>query len=94
MPILHSSTEINKITSGTMYTCIPYEIPFVTPSGTTFMRKILKFKSFEKANSINDFSLKILKVSKNYKFYLNNMKLNSEILKKILKNDPLKKNIV
>ncbi len=94
MPILHSSREINKITSGTMYTCIPYEIPLITPSGTTFMSKILKFKSFEKAKSLDDFYLKILKVSQNYKFYLRNMKLNSKILKKILNNDPLKKNIV
>ena len=94
MPILHNSSEINKITSGTMYTCIPYEIPLVTPSGTTFMGKILKYKSFESAKSIDDFSAKILKVSKNYKFYLSNIKSNSKILKKILKNDPLKKNIV
>ena len=94
MPILHGSDEINKITSGTMYTCIPYEIPMIMPKGTIFMKKILKHKSSEKAESPIDFSKKILKVSKNYKFYLKNMKLNSKILKKILQNDPLKKNIV
>ena len=76
-----------------MYTCIPYEIPIIMPKGTIFM-KILKHKSSEKAKSPKDFSKKILKISKNYKFYLRNMKLNSQILKKILRNDPLKKNIV
>ena len=93
MPILHDSNEINTITSGTMYTCIPYEIPMVFPKGTVFMKKILKYKSFEYAKDIKDFSEKILIISKNYNFYLKNMKFNSKILKKILQNDPLKKNI-
>ncbi len=94
MPILHDSDEINKVTSGTMYTCIPYEIPMVVPKGTTFMNKILKRKSYEKANNVNNYTNKILKISKNYRFYLNNIKQNSKILKKILDNDALKKNIL
>ena len=57
------------------------------------MKKILKYKSFEYAKDIKDFSEKILIISKNYNFYLKNMKFNSKILKKILQNDPLKKNI-
>ena len=31
MPIIHSSDEINKVTSGTMYSCIANEIPVVIP---------------------------------------------------------------
>ena len=93
MPILHDSNEINTITSGTMYSCIPYEIPMVLPQGTIFMKKILKYNATEYAKDQRDFSQKILKISKNYNYYLKNMKLNSKILKKILHNDPLRKNI-
>ena len=38
MPILHSAKEINAVTSGTLYSCVPYEIPVVVPSGTEFMK--------------------------------------------------------
>ncbi|MDC0907988.1 hypothetical protein OAS12_04555 [Candidatus Pelagibacter ubique] len=94
MPILHNAEEINKITSGTMYSCIPYEIPMIIPSNTLFMKKILKFKSYEKAKNINEFVNKIIKISKNYKYYHGNVKKNSLILKKILRNDPLRRNII
>ena len=93
MPILHSAKEINAVTSGTLYSCVPYEIPVVVPSGTEFMKSIQKFKSYEKARDTNEFANKINVISKNYRFYLNNMKLNSKILKKTLSNDPLQKNI-
>lgn len=93
MPILHNSREINRVTSGTMYSCIPYQIPMVVPVGTTFMKKILKHKSYEIAYNLNDFTNKISKISKNYSYYLNNVKINSKILRKILDDDPLKKNI-
>ena len=93
MPILHESKEINTITSGTMYTCIPHEIPMVMPKGTSFMKKILKNKCYEFATNNQNYADKILKISKNYSYYLKNSKLNSEILKRILTNDPLKKNI-
>ena len=94
MPIIHSSDEINKVTSGTMYSCIANEIPVVIPSGTIFMKKIMKFKSFEKGGDLKNIASKIIKISNNYEFYLKNVKLNSNILKYILKNDPLRKNIV
>ena len=93
MPILHSAKEINAVTSGTLYSCVPYEIPVVVPSGTEFMKSIQKFKSYEKARNANEFANKINVISKNYRFYLNNMKLNSKILKKTLSEDPLQKNI-
>lgn len=93
MPILHESKEINTITSGTMYSCVPYEIPMVLPAGTLFMKKILKNKSYEFSKNIKSFAFKISKISKKYNYYLKNAKLNSKILKKILSNDPLKKNI-
>ena len=49
--------------------------------------------AIEYAKDQRDFSQKIFKISKNYNYYLKNMKLNSKILKKILQNDPLRKNI-
>ena len=54
----------------------------------------MKFKSFEKSSDLKNIASKIIKISNNYKFYLKNVKLNSNILKYILKNDPLRKNIV
>ena len=57
------------------------------------MKNIQKFKSYEKAQNVKDYTDKIIKISKNYKFYLKNMKLNSKILKEILKKDPLQINI-
>lgn len=94
MPIIHKASEINKITSGTMYSCLSHEIPTVVPKGTNFMNDIIKFKSYEKAENLEAFAKKINKISKNYKFYLKNVKLNSLKLKKILQNDPLKKFII
>ena len=64
MPIIHSSDEINKVTSGTMYSCTSNEIPLVIPSGTLFMNKVLKYKSFEKAKNLSEFADKLIKISK------------------------------
>ena len=94
MPIIHEAKEINTITSGTMYSSLSHEIPVVIPEGTQFMKNILKNKSFENAKNHNQYANKILKISKRYKFYLKNVKLNSHLLKKTLKNDPLRKNII
>ena len=93
MPIIHSAKEINKITSGTMYSCVSNEIATVIPEGTNFMRDIMKYKSYEKAKNLEDFAKKIVKISKKYHFYLRNVKLNSLVLKKILEKDPLRKYI-
>lgn len=93
MPIIHKSDEINKITSGTMYSCVSNQIPIVIPKGVNFMNEILKYKSYETSNSINDISVQINKISKNYNYYLKNVKLNSDLLKSSLRNDPLRKNI-
>ena len=93
MPIIHKSKEINKVTSGTMYSCVSNQIPTIIPKGTKFMTEILKYKSFEKAKKLLEFSNKINLISKKYNFYLKNVKLNSEILKQILRKDPLRKNI-
>lgn len=92
MPILHDAKEINNVTSGTLYSCLPYEIPFTIPKGLLFMNNINKFKSYETGKNLNDIALKIIKISKNYSFYLKNAKLNFKILKKIVINDPLNKN--
>ena len=58
------------------------------------MKKILKYDAIEYAKDQRDFSQKIFKISKNYNYYLKNMKLNSKILKKILQNDPLRKTLI
>ncbi len=94
MPILHKTKEINAVTSGTLYSCIPYQIPLVVPAGTEFMKDIQKHKSYLEAKSINEIAYNIIKISKKYSFYLKNMKLNSKILKEILKKDPLRKNLI
>ena len=94
MPIIHDSNEINKVTSGTMYSCTSNEIPLVIPSGTLFMNNVLKYKSFEKAKNLSEFADKLIMISKKYHYYLSNVKKNSKILKNILKNDPLKINII
>lgn len=91
MPIIHKATEINKITSGTMYSCVSNEIPTVIPKNTNFMKDIMKHKSYETAENLEDFANKIIKISKNYNYYLKNVKLNSKRLKIILKNDSLKR---
>ena len=78
MPIIHKATEINKITSGTMYSCVSNEIPTVIPKNTNFMKDIMKHKSYETAENLEDFANKIIKISKNYNYYLKNVKLNSK----------------
>ena len=93
MPIIHKSQEINKVTSGTMYSCVSNQIPTVIPIGTKFMADILKYKSYEKAGNLIEFADKINQISRNYNLYLKNVKLNSRVLYNILKKDPLKTNI-
>ena len=93
MPILHNYNEINNITSGTAYSCIPYQIPMVFLNKTNYMKYINKFRSFEIAKSIDDLVNQIIKISKNYKYYLQNSNLNSLHLAKIVKNDSLVKNL-
>ncbi len=93
MPIIHKSNEINKVTSGTMYSCVSNQIPTIIPKGNKFMTEILKYKSYEEAGNLYEFSKKIMKISNQYNYYLKNVKLNSKILKNVLRKDPLKKNI-
>ena len=57
------------------------------------MKNIQKFKSYEKARNPKEYANKITAISKKYRFYLYNMKLNSKILRGTLKKDPLQKNI-
>jgi hypothetical protein len=77
-----------------MYSCTSNEIPLVIPDGTLFMNKVLKYKSFENAKNLPEFADKLIKISKKYNYYLNNVKKNSSILKSILKKDPLRINII
>ncbi len=93
MPILHEANEINLVTSGTLYSCIPYQIPFIVPTGVKFLKNINKYKSFEEAKNINEIVEKIILISKKYNFYLKNIKINLKNLKKFLNNDPLIANL-
>ena len=93
MPIIHKSTEINKITSGTMYSCVSNQIPMVVPKGLNFMNDILINKSYEIAKNKRDISDKIILILENYRYYLKNVKLNSKVLRINLKRDPLRENI-
>lgn len=94
MPILHDANEINTVTSGTLYSCLPYEIPFLIPKGLSFMKNINKFKSHEIGKNLDDIAIKAIKVSRKYSYYLKNAKLNFKILKQILYKDPLQKNLI
>ncbi len=94
MPILHDANEINTVTSGTLYSCLPYEIPFLIPNGLSFMKNINKFKSHEIGKNLDDIAIKAIKVSRKYSYYLKNAKLNFKILKQILYKDPLQKNLI
>ena len=62
-------------------------------NNTNYIKNINKFRSFEIAKNIDDMVNKIIKISKNYKYYLKNSKLNSLYLAKIVNNDPLLKNL-
>ena len=94
MPILHDANEINNVTSGTLYSCLPYEIPFLIPKGLSFMKNINRFKSHEIGKNLDDIAIKAIKVSRKYSYYLKNAKLNFKILKQILYKDPLQKNLI
>jgi hypothetical protein len=93
MPIIHKAEELNKITSGTMYSCLTHEIPMIIPKKTYFLKNILKHKSYEEISVNNDFTNLIIKVANNYSNYLKNAKLNSSFLKQKLRKDPLNINI-
>ena len=94
MPILHQADEINNVTSGTLFSCFLYEIPFIAYHGLTFMKDITKYKSFETAKDLKNFAYQTIKISKSYSFYLKNAKRNLKILKKLLNNDSVKKNFI
>ena len=94
MPILHDANEINTVTSGTLYSCLPYEIPFLIPKGLSFMKNINKFKSHEIGKNLDDIAINAIKVSSKYSYYLKNAKLNFKILKQHLHKDPIQKNLI
>lgn len=94
MPLLHNAKEINNVTSGTIYSCLPYQIPFIIPNGSNFMEDINKFKSYEKGKNLDQIAKKTIKISKKYPYYLKNAKLNFKLLKNVLDQDPLKINLL
>ena len=94
MPILHNSDEINNGNPSTIYSSITHEIPMTLPRNLEYMKNILKHKSYEEADNLNETTSSILAIKDNYDRYLSCAKKNSSILYEVFSNDPLKKNII
>ena len=94
MPILHNSEEINNGNPSTIYSSITHEIPMTLPRNLEYMKNVLKHKSYEEADNLNETVSSILTIKDNYDSYLSCAKKNSSILHEVFSNDPLKKNIV
>jgi hypothetical protein len=84
MPILYDKDYVEKIGSGLFYSCIAHEIPLIIPDGSRSLIKFLKYQCYLEANNLDDYVNKILKLYKNYDFYLIEAKKQSTYYKKIL----------
>ena len=93
MPILYNSDNLNTGSSGVLLSCITNEIPFVIPLNCSFYKKNLIFKSFEEAFDINEFVEKIILISKNFDYYLNEAKKLSINCKNTINASALIKNL-
>ena len=94
MPILHNSEEISNGNPSTIYSSITHEIPMTLPRNLNYMKNVLKHKSYEEADSLNETVSGIIAIKDNYDKYLSYAKKNSSILYELFSNDPLKKNII
>ena len=66
----------------------------IIPKDSTYLKKILKFSSYEEAEGINEYVEKTILMIKNYDFYLNESKKQSLSYKSKIEFDPLVKNII
>jgi hypothetical protein len=94
MPILYPLSQTNTVGSGVFYSCLTNEISMIIPKDSIYLKKILKFSSYEEAEGINEYVEKTILMIKNYDFYLNEAKKQSLSYKSKIKFDPLVKNII
>ena len=94
MPILYPLSQTNTVGSGVFYSCLTNEISMIIPKDSTYLKKILKFSSYEEAEGINEYVEKTILMIINYDFYLNEAKKQSLSYKSKIEFDPLVKNII
>ena len=94
MPILHNSEEINNGNPSTIYSSITHEIPMTLPRNLEYMKNVLKHKSYEEADNLDETVSSIMAIKDNYNEYLTCAKKNSSILYEVFSNDPIKKNMI
>jgi hypothetical protein len=58
------------------------------------MKNVLKHKSYEEADNLDETVSSIMAIKDNYNEYLTCAKKNSSILYEVFSNDPIKKNMI
>ncbi|MAK12345.1 MAG: hypothetical protein CMI73_01535 [Candidatus Pelagibacter sp.] len=97
MPLLHPLNRAKTFGSGFIYTCMGAEIIMIIPKGASDWKKVIPYKSYLEADSIDNYVKKIDFIINNLnkynrlvqitkKAYLNEIK-NSKLIKRILKNE-------
>ena len=94
MPILYDADKLNFVGSGLFYSCITHEIPIIIPKSASLIKNDLKYKGFLEANTIEEYTDSIYKISKSYEFYLNECKKLSSYYKDKIYSDPLIKEVI
>ena len=95
IPLMYEPGYFKKRGSGIFFSCITNEIPMVIPRNCSLWKNFLnkKYKNFEEAKNLNEFYKKIIYMSKNYRYFLNQAKKQSLNYKQILKKDMMLKRI-
>ena len=95
IPLMYEPGYFKKRGSGIFFSCITNEIPMVIPQNCSLWKNFLnkKYKNFEEAKNLNEFYKRIIYMSKNYKYFLNQAKKQSLNYKQILKKDIMLKRI-
>lgn len=70
--------------SGFITDAIFLEKPIINSKGMS-MKDLTSFKNSESASNIEDYSKAIIKIAKNYEYYVKNSRLAKEYLKKKIK---------
>ena len=94
MPLMYPATHLNQMGSGVFYSCLTHEIALVIPPGSTYLKTLLNFKSYEEAKNVEDFVNKSILIAENYSNYLAEAKKQSNEHKFRIKDDPLVKRIL
>jgi hypothetical protein len=95
IPLMYEPGYFKKRGSGIFFSCITNEIPMVIPKNCSLWKNFLnkKYKNFEEAKNLNEFYKRIIYMSKNYRYFLNQAKKQSLNYKRILKKDIMMKRI-